>query len=106
MQPQAPDERLQLITAIKKEKCVLLVAAYPDPLQVDVHSRSRHLAAALAKLQDAPLATLRYDPLLISLKSEDENDDCLVGMSSALKRKRDDSKMYSRQMQEVGFKIR
>jgi hypothetical protein len=91
MQPQAPDERLQLITAIKKEKCLLLIAAYPDPLQVDVHSRSRHLAAALAKLQDAPLATLRYDPLLILLKSEDDSD-YLVGMSSALDWKRDDSR--------------
>jgi hypothetical protein len=81
MHLQAPDDRLQLITAIKKENRVFLIAAYP--LHVNLRSRSRHLSAALAKLQDAPLATLRCDPLLTSLKSEDENDDFLVGMSSA-----------------------
>jgi hypothetical protein len=90
MHLQAPDDRSQLINAIKKENCLFLIATYP--LHVNLWSQSRHLVATLAKLQDAPLATLRYDPLLTSLQSEDKNDDFLVGMSSALKRKRDDSK--------------
>jgi hypothetical protein len=87
MQLQSPAERHRLNAIINKYKLLLVVASYP--LRVNMDAKSDNLAAALADIGDTPLATLHPDPFLASLKSDNEHDDLLVGMESALKRKRD-----------------
>jgi hypothetical protein len=76
MQLQSKAARQQLIDALDENKCILVIAAYPLP--ANLNSASAVLAAALAKVGNTPLATLNLDPLLTSLKSEDEGDDHLV----------------------------
>jgi hypothetical protein len=90
MQLQSPSERNRLNDVINKHRLLLVVASYP--LRVNIDARSDNLAAALADIGNTPLATLHPDPFLASLKSDNERDDLLVGMESALKQKRESMK--------------